>query len=76
MQGIRILNTFLLFFCLSLLVNCYFIVIKRGNEFPLSRKGNKSVLSNYRPISMTSVVGEMLESLTNRDISGHLENLI
>lgn len=46
---------------------------KTANVVPIFKKGNKSVASNYRPISLTSIVGKMLESILAGKIRDHLE---
>ena len=38
-----------------------------------SPEGNKQELSNYQPISLTSVIGKMLEGIIAREIHKHLE---
>lgn len=45
---------------------------------PLFKKGDKHQASNYRPISLTSVIGKLLESLVKDKLLTHLEanNLI
>ncbi len=37
------------------------------------KKGDKSITANYRPISLTCVVGKMLESIIARNVWNHLE---
>ena len=40
---------------------------------PLYKQGNKSTPGNYRPVSLTSVVCEVLESIIKDVIKEHLE---
>ena len=51
---------------------------KLANVTPIFKKGSKSLPSNYRPISLTSVVCKVLETLIRNKIVSHLEenNLI
>ena len=51
---------------------------KTANVVPIFKKGDKSIASNYRQISLTSLVGKLLESITAKKIRHHLEkyNLI
>ena len=46
---------------------------KLANVTPIFKKGNKSQASNYRPISLTSVVCKMLETLIRDKLVNHLE---
>ena len=47
---------------------------KLANVTPIFKKGDKSEPGNYRPISLTSVVGKLLESILRDKIVEHLEN--
>ena len=51
---------------------------KLANVTPIYKKGDRKSAGNYRPISLTSVVGKMLESIITDAIVEHLEthNLI
>ena len=51
---------------------------KVANVTPIFKKGDKSLPSNYRPISLTSIVGKLLESILKVKITNHLNkfNLI
>ena len=46
---------------------------KLANVTPIHKKGSKSTPSNYRPISLTSVVSKMLETLIREKLVNHLE---
>ncbi len=46
---------------------------KEANVTPIFKKGDKSSTANYHPISITLVVGKMLESIVARSIQDHLE---
>lgn len=43
-----------------------------GNQ-DLSRQGNRSIAANYRPISLTSVAGKILEHNTHNNIMSHFD---
>ena len=47
---------------------------KLANVTPIFKKGSKSLPSNYRPISLTSVVCKMLETLIREKLVNHLED--
>ncbi|PJG57315.1 hypothetical protein [Aeromonas cavernicola] len=44
-----------------------------ANVTPLFKKGGREKTGNYRPVSLTSVVGKMLESVIKDVITAHLE---
>ena len=46
---------------------------RAANVTPLYKKGNKSTPGNYRPVSLTSVVCKLLESIIKDAIMEHLE---
>ena len=47
---------------------------RAANVVPLYKKGSKNLPSNYRPVSLTSVVCKILESIIKDAISTHLES--
>ena len=47
---------------------------KLQNISPLFKKGSKDDPGNYRPISLTSFPGKMLESIIADDMMSHLEH--
>ena len=47
---------------------------KLQNITPLFKKGSKNNPGNYRPVSLTSVPGKILESIIAEDITQHLES--
>ena len=51
---------------------------RQANVVPIFKKGDKTVASNYRPVSLTSVVGKIMESIITKNIREHLDkhNLI
>ena len=46
---------------------------RAANVTPLYKKGNKSTPGNYRPMSLTSVVCKLLESIIKNAIMEHLD---
>ena len=51
---------------------------REANVAPLHKKGSREKLENYRPVSLTSIVGKVLESIIKDNIVTHLDrhNLI
>ncbi len=47
---------------------------KLANVTPTHKKGDKSQAENYRPITLTSVVAKLLETIVTNHISNHLES--
>ena len=47
---------------------------KYANVTPAFKKGNRSLAENYRPISLTSIICKILESLIHDNIINHLNN--
>ena len=49
-----------------------------ANVTPLFKKGSRNMAENYRPISLTSIIGKILESIIKDNIVKHLDkfNLI
>ena len=43
-----------------------------ANVTPLFKKGSREELGNYRPVSLISVVGKVLEILTRDQMRNHL----
>ncbi len=58
--------------------NTYPCCWKKANVMPLFKKGNKDMPSNYRPISLISCVGKIMERVVFKHIYNHLitNNLI
>ena len=46
---------------------------KLANVTPIHKKGDKSIPGNYRPISLTSVVGKLMETIIRDKVVYHLE---
>ena len=43
-----------------------------GHITPIHKKGSKSNAGNYRPVSLTSVVGKVMESLIRDQLVQHM----
>ena len=41
--------------------------------FPIFKKGMKSMPGNYRPVSLTSHIGKLMEKITKEEITSHLD---
>ena len=47
---------------------------KVADIVPLFKKGMKSVLANYRPVSLTLHIGKLMEKFIKEEITGHLSH--
>ena len=47
---------------------------KKGQIIPIFKKGDESSVSNYRPVSLTSVISKVMETLVRNNIMEHLLN--
>ena len=48
---------------------------KKANVMPIFKKGNNSYSSNYRPISLISCVGKVMERVVYKHVYSHLQSL-
>ena len=46
---------------------------KKANVIPLHKKDSKSVLGNYRPISLLSVIGKLMERIVFKHLYNHFQ---
>ena len=46
---------------------------KCANITALFKKGNKKVAGNYRPVSLTSIICKLMETLAREDIIEHMK---
>ncbi|KGL80459.1 RNA-directed DNA polymerase from mobile element jockey, partial [Tinamus guttatus] len=47
---------------------------KKANVMPVFKKGKKENPGNYRPVSLTSIPGKVMERLILTVVSGHIED--
>ncbi|KAK3083079.1 hypothetical protein FSP39_013376 [Pinctada imbricata] len=47
---------------------------RKANVVPIYKKGEKHVASNYRPVSLTSIVCKLLEHIIHSTVMGHFEH--
>ena len=47
---------------------------KVADIIPIFKKGMKSVPANYRPVSLTSHIGKLMEQFIKEEITGHLSH--
>jgi Reverse transcriptase (RNA-dependent DNA polymerase) len=48
---------------------------KSANVVPVFKRGDRSITSNYWPISLTSVVGKIMERVVNNQVLQHLHSV-
>ena len=49
---------------------------KVADIVPIFKKGMKSVPGNYRPVSLTSHIGKLMEKIIKEEITGHLSHYV
>jgi uncharacterized protein (DUF4415 family) len=49
---------------------------KQGQITPIFKKGDKSEAGNYRPVSLTSIVSKLMESIVRDKLMNHLDPVI
>ena len=67
------INQLVFLFNLSLSTSIFPEDWKRATIIPLFKTGNKNIVNNYRPVSLLSLPGKMLEKIVHKRISNHLE---
>ena len=67
---------------LSILFNIFFRIVslpdewKIANVVPVHKKGDKTCIENYRPISLTCIVSKILEKCIRDEIHSHCKDRI
>ena len=59
-------------FNLSLRLHVHPSLWKSANVMPLVKKGDKSEVGNYRPVSLISCVGKVFESIIFKHVYNHI----
>ena len=49
-------------------------VRKQANISPVFKAGDRSLVTNYRPVALTSIVSKLMESFISRAICNHMES--